>query len=75
MAKIEFDWREGVIPTSHGTGPFHPAIRNGRNVRYWPNITFKHEHEAYARAVLSLADALQPAIDHVAEWNMIEAPR
>jgi hypothetical protein len=70
---MEINWHDGVSPTSHGSGPFHPAIRNGKRVLFWPNITFATEDEAARRAVISLADALQPTIDHVAEWNIREA--
>lgn len=66
----EFNFHNGVSATSYGTGPFHPAIRNGKDVWYWPNITFASEDEAYHRAVLSLADALQPAFANIAGWNI-----
>ena len=67
---MEIDWTTGAIPTSHGTGPFHPAIRNGNQVLYWPNITFGSEDEAYNFAVRSLADALQPTADIIKDWNI-----
>ena len=66
----EFDYHEGIVPTTYGLGPFHPAIRNGYDVWYWPNITFATEDEALHRATLSLADALQPMVDIVASWNI-----
>jgi len=69
---MEFDFQNGLIPTSYGTGPFHPAVRNGRRLYYWPNITFATEDEAYGRAALSLSDAVQSTADHVKGWNMIE---
>ncbi len=67
---MEINFYDGVFPTSYGTGPFYPAIRNGKQVYYWPNITFETENEACQRALVSLADALQPAIDHVKGWNV-----
>jgi hypothetical protein len=69
---MEIDFTAGVIPTSYGPGPFHPAIRNGSRVWYWPNVTFATEDEAYWRALLSLADALQSTIEHVKTWNVVE---
>lgn len=67
---MEINFHDGIFATSYGTGPFHPAIRNGTQVYYWPNITFATEDEAYGRAILSLSDALQPAIDNVKAWNV-----
>jgi hypothetical protein len=67
---MEINFNDGVFATSFGTGPFHPAIRNGKQLYYWPNITFATESEAHDRACLSLADALQPTIDVVRCWNV-----
>lgn len=70
---MELNFNEGIWPTSYGLGPFHPAIRNGRTTWYWPNITFATEMEAYSRACCSLADALQPAINNIKEWNVYKS--
>lgn len=69
----EFDWTAGVDATTYGHGPFHPAIRNGRIVWYWPNITFPKEDEAHEWAKLALAEALQTTIQNVARWNVYKA--
>lgn len=69
----EMDWTAGLIPTSYGIGPFHPAIRNGNRLWYWPNITFPTEDEAYRRAMICLSDAIQPASAVIDRWNIWEA--
>jgi hypothetical protein len=67
---MEINFHDGIFATSYGLGPFHPAIRNGKRVYYWPNITFASEDQAYERACLTLADALQPTADIVRDWNV-----
>lgn len=71
----EIFWHEGLTPTSYGSGPFHPAIRNGRNLWYWPNITFPDEDSAYQRAVEALASVLHSAGQEMAGWNMWKIDR
>lgn len=56
--------------TTYGTGPYHPAIRTGKDVMYWPNITFATEDEAYAWAAKSLYHAYDAADQVAREWNI-----
>lgn len=67
---MNIDWTAGVQATSYGSGPFYPAIRNGRHIWYWPNITMLTKDEAQQRARYYLADALKSAIERIAEWNI-----
>jgi hypothetical protein len=59
--------------TTYGTGPFHPAIRDGRDVWYWPNRTFMLEDDAYEAASLAIKDAWDAAQAVAKEWNVIKA--
>jgi hypothetical protein len=64
--RIEF----ATHATSYGTGPFHPAIRAGSDVKYWPNVTFHSEDEAYDFAAKALKDAYDAAASVAREWNI-----
>ncbi len=61
---------QAIYATTYGTGPFHPAIRNGREVYYWPNVTFRDENAAYAKACETLADAQEAFNAVVRGWNI-----
>lgn len=62
-----------TVATSYGTGPFHPAIRNGKRVLYWPNITKATEDEAYEFAAKALEDAYGAACEVADNWNVYQA--
>jgi hypothetical protein len=67
--RIEF----ATYATSYGTGPFHPAIRTGSDVMYWPNIIKATEDEAYDFAAKALKDAYDAAASVAREWNIYSA--
>lgn len=61
-----------TIATSHGLGPYYPALRTDRLVYYWPNITKPTEDEAIAWAQAAL-DAVEHAIETITRtWNVYE---
>jgi len=64
--RIEFK----TYATSIGNGPFHPAIRTGSDVMYWPNITCMTETEAYDHAAKALKDAYDAANSVAVRWNV-----
>ena len=64
---------DGMIATTHGTGPFHPAVRFGKMLWYWPNITFEREDTACEWAIESIRGALESAQRHTDEWNIYQA--
>lgn len=68
MSKLTLDL--AAYATTHGQGPFYPAIRRGTSVFYWPNITCKKEDEAYERASLALKDAYDAANAVASQWNV-----
>lgn len=62
-----------TVATTHGAGPFHPAIRDLARVMYWPNITFDTEDEAYLWAGMEIAE-VQRAVDDITDnWNVWKA--
>jgi len=61
-----------AFATSYGSGPFHPAIRQGRGLFYWPNRTFETEDEAQMTAQLALDDAYNAANALVVHWNLLQ---
>lgn len=60
----------GVIPTTYGTGPFHPAMRVGAVVTYWPNVTYPTEDEAYAWAKTALEQVMFVPLRDMNAWNI-----
>ena len=70
MSLKEIDFTAGVQATTYGLGPFHPAIRNGKTVWYWPNITMENEDDAYRHALISLSDACEGFLNVFQQWNI-----
>lgn len=64
--RIEFR----TIASSHGTGPFHPALRTGSDCMYWPNVTYQTEDEAYDFAAKALKDAYDASTSVAQQWNI-----
>lgn len=64
--RIEFR----TFATTHGTGPFHPAIRDLGRVMYWPNISFDNEDEAYHWAERALRPLREEANRVALQWNI-----
>jgi len=63
----------GLIATSYGLGPFHPAFSIHETVWYWPNITMGTEEEAVHHARRALNDAERAAQDVIHSWNIVKA--
>jgi hypothetical protein len=61
---------DGLTPTTYGTGPFHPAVRFGKVLHYWPNITQETEAAAYEWAQNAVDNALTTAQQHTDSWNI-----
>lgn len=64
--RIEFR----TFATTHGSGPFHPAIRDLSRVMYWPNITFDNEDEAHAWAEQALKPLREYVNRQALDWNI-----
>lgn len=53
-------------------GKFHPAVQVGSAApKYWPNIKFATEEEAYEHAGLALKDAYEAANAISRAWNVV----
>ena len=63
---IEFN----TYPTSHGVGPFHPALRTGQQLMYWPNVTFDNEDDAFSFATKAFKDMYDAAVAVAQQWNV-----
>ena len=75
---MEIDFNSATYATSVtaacGT-KYHPAIQRGGAlgvIHYWDNITCATEQEAYDRASLALADALDAANQIVRQWHLLK---
>jgi len=71
--KTDIDAVHGIMPTTYGLGPFHPAISTNAGVWYWPNITYPTEEEAYLRAAEIVDDAIAQLQATVHGWNIAKA--
>ena len=67
--RIEF----ATVASSYGAGPFHPALRTGKDCMYWPTITFHTEDEACGFAAKALEEAYDAATAVAEQWNVCEA--
>ncbi len=68
MDEIRIEFR--TIASSYGLGPYHPAIRCGTDCKYWPNVTFLTEDQAFDFAAKALKDAYDAAAAVAREWNI-----
>lgn len=68
----KYEIQGGVIATTYGDGPFHPAfrIRATGVLYYWPNITYPNEEDAVALAKESINDAFEKAAEYMSQWNV-----
>lgn len=72
---MRIDWSLGIEPHPVAFGDpdaqlfWHPGIKNGASIHYWPNITLLSESEAMLRSKQSLQDALDLAEKHMNLWN------
>ena len=71
MDEIRIEFR--TIASSYGLGPYHPAIRRGVNCKYWPNVTFPTEDQAFDFAAKALKDAYDAAASVAREWYIRDA--
>jgi hypothetical protein len=65
--------RGGVIATTFGNGPFHPAFKVNNQVYYWPNVTRATEEEAWEWAIDTLGYAFKEAALVMSGWNVSPA--
>ena len=72
---MQIEWAKGVWATSYGLGPFHPAIRNGQDLYYWPNITHETEDLARQWAKEVLDSCVLEANYRTEDWNVVEVLR
>lgn len=68
--KSYIDAQMGLQHTRYGSGPFHPAIRNGSITYYWPNITYENEDDAAAWAKKTVDQAYAPVNAIIQGWNI-----
>ena len=60
-----------LIPYVYGSDMrYHPAVRHGSEVWYWPNVKFSTEKAAYDWANGALEDIRGSAQSIVNEWNI-----
>ena len=60
-----------LMPYVYGSDMrYHPAIRHGSQVWYWPNITYSTEKGAYDWANSALENIRFGAQSIVDEWNL-----
>lgn len=62
-----------LVPTtvSDGQGKFHPGVKHGLEIHYWPNIKCSNEDMAYERARMAINDAREAANSVISQWNVI----
>lgn len=53
-------------------GKFHPAVQTHRGIKFWPNVKFATETEAFQRACLAIADAEKAANEIAKNWNVVK---
>lgn len=53
-------------------GGFHPAVQGWGWVKYWPNVRFATEEEAYEWACLAVKDVLDAANAVTKGWNVVK---
>ena len=52
---------------------FHPAVQSRQGgIRYWPNIRFATEHEAYTHAQHAIMDVMVQANSVTNGWNVVK---
>lgn len=67
------DFEKCLVPTfvSDGHGKFHPGVRRGLEIHYWPNVKCVNEDIAYEHARLAIIDASEAANRIISQWNVI----
>jgi hypothetical protein len=68
----EIDIQGGIVATTLGSGPFHPAfnVKATNTTYYWPNVTHPDEEQAASWARAALNGVFAQAAEDMSKWNI-----